>query len=64
MMFSARLGEEATLLELAYELEEAVPFRCCSRSGADSDVQSADRHVIPVVTRTATKSVATRDTAP
>lgn len=27
MMFSARLGREATLLELAYELEEAVPFR-------------------------------------
>jgi amidase len=27
MMFSARLGREATLLELAYELEEASPFR-------------------------------------
>ncbi len=27
MMFSARLGQEATLLELAYELEEARPFR-------------------------------------
>jgi amidase len=27
MMFSGRLGREATLLELAYELEEASPFR-------------------------------------
>ena len=27
MMFSAPLGREATLLELAYELEEACPFR-------------------------------------
>ena len=27
MMFSARLGRDATLLELAYELEEAAPFR-------------------------------------
>ena len=27
MMFSARLGRETTLLELAYELEESVPFR-------------------------------------
>jgi amidase len=26
MMFSAQLGREATLLELAFELEEAVPF--------------------------------------
>ena len=27
MMFSAQLGHDATLLELAYELEEASPFR-------------------------------------
>jgi amidase len=27
MMFSARLGDDATLLELAYELEAAAPFR-------------------------------------
>lgn len=41
MMFSARLGREATLLELAYELEEAAPFRLLKvSSGADSDVQS------------------------
>ncbi len=41
MMFSARLGREATLLALAYELEEAVPFRLLTpRSDADFDVQS------------------------
>jgi amidase len=41
MMFSARLGREATLLELAYELEEAAPFRLLgTTSGADSDAQS------------------------
>jgi amidase len=27
MMFSAQLGRDATLLQLAYELEEASPFR-------------------------------------
>jgi amidase len=27
MMFSAQLGHDATLLELAYELEVASPFR-------------------------------------
>lgn len=41
MMFSARLGREATLLELAYELEEAVPFSLLgSVQGANSSVQS------------------------
>ena len=41
MMFSARLGREATLLGLAFELEEAVPFRLVGDSaGAESDVQS------------------------
>ena len=40
MMFSAPLGREATLLELAYELEEARPFRLLEPAGgADSDVQ-------------------------
>lgn len=42
MMFSAPLGREATLLELAYELEEASPFRRLhavaegAKSGAES----------------------------
>jgi amidase len=41
MMFSARLGRDATLLELAYELEEAVPFRLLAATGsADSNAQS------------------------
>ncbi|MCW2552601.1 MAG: amiC 2 [Mycobacterium sp.] len=41
MMFSARLGRESTLLELAFELEEAAPFRLLrTTSGADSDAQS------------------------
>lgn len=41
MMFSARMGREATLLELAYELEEAVPFPLLGTlGGADSNVQS------------------------
>jgi amidase len=41
MMFSARLGRESTLLELAFELEEAAPFRLLrTTTGADSDVQS------------------------
>lgn len=41
MMFSARLGREATLLGLAYELEEAVPFRLVAdTAGAESDIQS------------------------
>jgi amidase len=41
MMFSARLGRERTLLELAFELEEAAPFRLLrTTSGADSDAQS------------------------
>lgn len=40
MMFSARLGDDATLLELAYELEAAVPFRRLSARGADSVGQS------------------------
>jgi len=41
MMFSARLGREATLLGLAYELEEAVPFRLVAdTAGAESDVRS------------------------
>lgn len=35
MMFSARLGREATLLELAYEIEEAAPFRSLA-AAADS----------------------------
>ncbi len=40
-MFSARMGREATLLALAYELEEAAPFRLLTpRSDADFDVQS------------------------
>ena len=40
MMFSARLGREATLLGLAYELEAAVPFRFVADSiGAESDIQ-------------------------
>jgi amidase len=40
MMFSADLGREVTLLELAYELEEAVPFRLLEAStDADSDAQ-------------------------
>jgi amidase len=34
MMFSAQLGHDATLLQLAYELEEASPFR---------GIQTADR---------------------
>jgi amidase len=34
MMFSARLGREATLLELAYQLEEARPFRLINTPGA------------------------------
>jgi amidase len=42
MMFSAPLGREATLLELAYELEEVSPFRLLEPAGtADSDVQSS-----------------------
>lgn len=37
LMFSARLGCDATLLELAYELEEASPFPLLTSStGADS----------------------------
>jgi amidase len=40
MMFSARMGREATLLELAYELEEAVPFRLITDdAGAESGAQ-------------------------
>ena len=35
VMFSARLGREATLLELAYEIEEAAPFRLLG-AAADS----------------------------
>ncbi|MBJ7336598.1 amidase [Mycolicibacterium sp.] len=42
MMFSARLGRDATLLSLAYELEEAAPFRLITaRRGADCDSQSS-----------------------
>jgi amidase len=40
MMFSARLGREVTLLELAYELEEAAAFRLlATTAGAESDAQ-------------------------
>jgi amidase len=40
MMFSARLGGEGTLLQLAYELEQAVPFRTLqATAGADSNSQ-------------------------
>lgn len=40
MMFSARLGRESTLLQLAYELEEARPFRLLEpASDADCGVQ-------------------------
>lgn len=41
VMLSARLGREATLLELAYEVEEAAPFRLlATATGAESDAQS------------------------
>ncbi|GAB7070160.1 amidase [Mycobacterium hodleri] len=41
MMFSAQMGREATLLELAYEVEEAVPFRLITDAAdAESGVQS------------------------
>ncbi|MCV7423418.1 amidase [Mycobacterium yunnanensis] len=41
MMFSARMGHEATLLELAYELEEAVPFTSIAAAvAAESDAGS------------------------
>ena len=41
MMFSARRGQEATLLELAYEIEDAQPFQQLQHLGrADSDARS------------------------
>ena len=41
MMFSAPMGGERTLLELAYEIEEAAPFPLLRSVGAaDSEVQS------------------------
>jgi amidase len=40
MMFSAGLGRDATLLQLAYELEEARPFRTLQRvDGSEADVR-------------------------
>ena len=46
MMFSAGAGREATLLELAYELEEAAPW--ASITGLRSGVRAGVRADFPI----------------